>query len=265
MKESKKVLTSHDITRMSIRTLLNQAAFNYERMQNIGFTASMAPELQKIYKDDKKTLTEVTEDNLEFINTHNVLLPFLIGLMLSLYEQKEKPDTVRKIKIALFGPLAGVGDAIFWFTLMPIMSGICASLANEGNVLGPILYFVVFFCVFLLRIPLAHIGYDMGTKAFEVIQKNTKKINDSATILGVTILGGLIASYVSVKLLPTIDIGSGNSISLQTDLVDKIIPNFLPLVFTFLIYWLLKKRVKPTTLIIGTLIVSVLLSLIGIL
>ena len=117
MKESNKVLTSRDITRMSIRTLLNQAAFNYERMQNIGFTASMAPELQKIYKDDKGTLTEVTEDNLEFINTHNVLLPFLIGLMLSLYEQKEKPDTVRKIKIALFGPLAGVGDAIFWHNI----------------------------------------------------------------------------------------------------------------------------------------------------
>ena len=80
-----KVLTSSDINRMAFRTLLNQACFNYERMQSIGFTAAMAPELEKIYEDDKDGLKEVLKDNLEFINTHNVLLSFLIGLMLSLY------------------------------------------------------------------------------------------------------------------------------------------------------------------------------------
>ena len=185
--------------------------------------------------------------------------------MLSLYEKKQSPETVRKIKIALFGPLAGIGDAIFWFTLMPIMSGICASLANEGNVLGPILYFLVFFAVFLLRVPLAHIGYGMGTKAFDIIQNNTQRVNQAATILGITILGGLIASYIHISLLPIVDIGNGNTISIQTDLIDKIIPNLLPLLFTFFILWLLRKKVKPTTLIIVTLIIAIGLSFFGIL
>lgn len=263
-KESKKaVLTKTDLNRMAFRTLLNQACFNYERMQNIGFTASMAPELEKIYDGDKEQLAEVLEDNLEFINTHNVLLSFLIGLMLSLYEKGEKPETVRNIKVALFGPLAGIGDAIFWFTLMPIMSGICASFASEGNILGPILYFIVFFLAFLLRFPLAHIGYSMGTKAFDVIQKNTQKINQCASIVGVTILGGLIASYVSLTLLPTIDTGNGIVVSIQEAFIDMIFPNLLPFLFTFACYGLLKKKVNPTMLILGTLVLAIFGSLIG--
>lgn len=271
MKESKKTVKKYtkvskkDITALGYRSLLNQAIFNYERMQNIGFTATMAPALKKIYKDDKKQLAEVTKDNLEFINTHNVLVPYLEGLMISLYEGGENPEVVKKIKISLFGPLAGIGDAIFWFTLMPIMSGICASLASQGNVFGPILYFLVFLAAFIIRFPLAHMGYTTGTKALDKLQANTERVSHAASILGITILGGLIASYVSITLLPTIDIGSGNIVSLQTDFVDKIIPNLLPFSFTFLIYFFLKKKVNPTILILGTLVVSVLLSLVGIL
>lgn len=256
-------LNKSDITKLGYRSLLNQAGFNYERMQNLGFTTTIGPALEKIYKGDKKTLSTVAKDNLEFINTHNVLVPFLEGLMLSLYEGGEKPETVKKIKISLFGPLAGVGDAIFWFTLMPIMSGICASLAAQGSVLGPIIYFLVFLGVFCLRFPLAHMGYQTGTKAIDKLQKNAEKVNNSASILAVTILGGLIANYVSLELAPVIEIADGKTISLQTDFLDKIIPNLLPLLFTFGIYSLLKKKVNPTTLIIGTIIFAILGSLIG--
>ena len=254
-KKYKKV-SKKDITALGYRSLLNQAIFNYERMQNIGFTATLNPCIKKIYKDDKKKMAEVTKDNLEFINTHNVLVPFLQGLMVSLYEGGEDPETVKKIKISLFGPLAGIGDAIFWFTVMPIMSGICASLASEGNVLGLIIY---------LRFPLAHMGYNAGVSALDKIQANTEKVGNSASILGITILGGLIASYVSITLLPQIEISDGTFISLQTDFVDKIIPNLLPFAFTFLIYYLLKKKVNPTILILSTLVVSVLLAFLGVL
>ena len=264
-KKDKQVLTSKDITKMSLRTLLNQATFNYERMQSIGFTAAMAPELEKIYADDKEGLVEVTKSNLEFINTHNVTLPFLIGLMLSLYEKGEDSETVRNVKVSLFGPLAGIGDAIFWFTLMPIMSGICASLASNGSVLGPILYFVVFFAVFLLRIPLGHIGYNLGTKAVDMISANVERFNRAATILAITILGGLIASYIGIEVLTTIDIGEGAVISLQADFFDKILPNILPFAFTMGVYGLLKKKVSPTILIVGILILSILLSFFGVL
>ncbi len=264
-RKNKKIITNSDLTDLAVLSVLNQACFNYERMQSIGFTAGMAPALKKIYKKDPKTLSKVLADNLEFINTHNTLLPYLQGLMLSLYEGGENPEMVKKIKISMFGPLAGIGDALFWFTLLPITAGICASLSNQGNVLGPILFFIVFFAAFLLRFPLARIGYKTGVAALDKIQENTKKVSNAASVLGVTILGGLIASYVTLDVQTVIDIGNDSTISLQTDFFDMILPNLLPFAFTFLIYFLFRKKVNTMVLIVGIILVSILFSFLGIL
>lgn len=266
MKESnKRILTKSDITKVAFRSVLNQAGFNYERMQAIGFTSAMVPALKKIYKNDKKELIEATQDNLEFINTHNVLVPFIMGLMLSLQENKKDLKVVKNVKVSLFGPLAGIGDAIFWFTVLPITAGICSSFASDGNIIGPIIFFLVFLGAFLLRIPLAHIGYNMGTKAVTMIKDNVERVSRAANILGVTVLGALIASYVQINVLTTIEAGEGNLVSLQESFFDKIFPNILPFGFTFLILYLVRKKVSPVTLITGLLILSILLSWLGIL
>lgn len=266
MAESKKrVLSKSDITKVALRSVLNQAGFNYERMQAIGFTSAMVPALKKIYKNDKKGLISATQDNLEFINTHNVLVPFLMSLMLSLQENGKDPKVVKNIKVSLFGPMAGIGDAIFWFTILPITAGICSSFASDGSILGPIIFFLVFLCAFLFRIPLAHIGYNMGTKAVDIIKDNVERVSRAANILGVTVLGALIASYVHINVLTTIKAGEGNVISLQTSFFDKIFPNILPFGFTFLILYLVRKKISPVILITCTLVLSILLSFLGIL
>ena len=125
---------SKDITRLGFRSSLLQASFNYERMQAGGFTWAMLPILKKIYKDDKPGLSVVIKDNLEFINTHPNLVGFLMGLLISMGAEKgENRDTIKGLKVALFGRIAGIGDAIFWFTLLPIMAGICLLFASEGT------------------------------------------------------------------------------------------------------------------------------------
>ncbi|MFN8604892.1 MAG: PTS system mannose/fructose/sorbose family transporter subunit IID [Romboutsia timonensis] len=35
-----------------------------------------------------------------------------------------------------------MGDAIFWFTLLPISAGIGANLSLQGSILGPIIFFI---------------------------------------------------------------------------------------------------------------------------
>lgn len=109
---------------------------------------AMLPILKKIYKDDKPGLSAAMKDNLEFINTHPNLVGFLMGLLISMEEKGENRDTIKGLKVALFGPIAGIGDAIFWFTLLPIMAGICSSFASQGNLLGPILFFAVYLLIF---------------------------------------------------------------------------------------------------------------------
>ena len=264
MKESKKVLTKKDITKLGLMSSFLQASFNYERMQAGGFTVAQLPFLKKIYKNDKKAISDAMSDNLEFINTHPNLVGFLMGLLISLEENNEDRSIIKGLKVALFGPLAGIGDAIFWFTLLPIVAGISASFAMEGSVLGPIIFFTVYLIVFILRIAWTHLGYNLGVKAIDKIKHNAKVIGKAATVLGVTVIGGLIASYVKINVLTNIVVNESKTVSLQTDFFDKIFPNILPLGYTLLMYFLIKnKKISPVVLIFSIFIMSILLSFVG--
>lgn len=266
MKESNKVLTKKDITKLGLMSSFLQASFNYERMQAGGFTLAQLPFLKKIYKDDKEAISDAMNDNLEFINTHPNLVGFLMGLLISLEENNEDRNIIKGLKVALFGPLAGIGDAIFWFTLLPIVAGVSASFAMEGSVLGPIIFFAVYLIIFILRIAWTHLGYNLGVKAIDKIKHNSKVIGKAATVLGVTVIGGLIASYVKINVLTNIVVNESKTVSLQTDFFDKIFPNILALGYTLLMYFLIKnKKISPVILIFSTFIMAIVLSFFGIL
>ena len=265
MSVSKK-LTKKDITNLGIRSSLLQASFNYERMQAGGWLLAQLPALKKIYGDDKEGLSRAMSDNLEFINTHPNLVGFLMGLLISLEENNEDRDLIKGLKLALFGPIAGIGDAIFWFTFLPIIAGISISLAAEGLIIGPIIFVGFYVTIWCLRIVWTHMGYNLGTKSFEILKDNSDLISNSATILGITVIGALIASYVRIDLLPVIQVMEGVEVSVQSAFFDTIFPKLLPMGYTLLMFYLLKKKqVSPVTLIVGTLILSIVCSLIGLL
>ena len=129
-------ISKKDITRLGFRSSLLQASFNYERMQAGGFTWAMLPILKKIYKDDKPGLSAAMKDNLEFINTHPNLVGFLMGLLISMEEKGENRDTIKGLKVALFGPIAGIGDAIFWVYLITDYGGNLLIICQPGKPAG---------------------------------------------------------------------------------------------------------------------------------
>lgn len=258
--ESKKKVTSKDLTVLGLRSALLQSAFSYERMQAGGWTWAQIPIWKTIFGDDKEALSEAMQDNMEFINTSPPLVSILMGLLASMEEERVDRTTIQGLKNALFGPMAGIGDAIYWFTIMPIIGGIAASFAAKGNIFGPILYFLVYLAIFIMRIPFAHMGYRLGVRAIDVIQENSEIISRVATIMGLTVIGALISSYVTLSL----DIKIG-SVNLQKDFFDKIFPNILPLGFTFFLYFLLRKKVSPILLIVLTFLFAILGSFFGIL
>lgn len=263
--ETKRVLTKSDITKLGVRSSLLQASFNYERMQAGGFLWSMLPALKKVYGDDDAALSAVMQDNLEFINTHPNLVGFLEGLMVSLYEEGTPREAVKGLKLALFGPLAGIGDAIFWFTILPIVAGISCSFAAQGSILGPIIFFAVYVAIWALRIVWTHLGYRLGIKSIDLIRDNAALVSHAATILGITVIGALIGTYVSIELLPVVTVGDNIQVALQGDFFDKIMPNLLPMAVVFFLYWLLRKKVSPVALIVGVIVVSIVCSAIGLL
>ncbi len=266
MTESSNKLTKKDITKLAVRTVFLQSSFNYERMQAGGWLYAMLPFFQKICGKDKDRLSQIMKDNLGFINTSPPIVGFLMGLIVSLEEHNEDRTLINGIKVALFGPLAGIGDAIYWFTILPIVAGVSASFASQGSVLGPIIFFIVYCGIFIMRIFWTHLGYDTGVKAISGLQENSKSVSKAATVLGVTVIGALIATYVKITVLAKIAIGGGHSIAIQGDFLDRILPNILPLGYTFLMFYLLKKKnINPTILILCTFVGAILLSFMGVL
>lgn len=252
-----KVITKKDLNGMVWRSLLLQASFNYERMQAGGWLYSIIPGLKKIHKN-KEDLASSMKLHLEFFNVHPFLVTFVQGLVLAMEENKESQDSIRGIKIALMGPLGGIGDALFWFTLLPITASIGVSLAKDGNIAGPIIFLLLFNIVHIfLRFFLMHYSYKMGVGAIEKLKGDTEYVTNGSLILGLTVIGGLIASFVNLKIATIINLGNKVTVNVQQDIFDKIIPNILPLLYTLFMFYLLKKGKKPITLILITLVIGI--------
>lgn len=241
-----------------------QASFNYERMQACGWLWGMLPGLQKIHTN-KEDLSASMHHNLDFFNTHPFLVTFVMGIVLSLEQQKADINTIRSVRVAAMGPLGGIGDSLFWFTLVPITAGLTATMAIDGNILGPILFFVITFGVqMVLRYFLMYWSYDLGTKAIGVLTENAKEFTRAASILGVFVVGALVANFGSGTQLGVMIPNGETPISLQAKL-DGILPLMIPLAITLLMFFLIKKKnFTPVKCILVLLVIGIVGCAVGI-
>ncbi len=254
--ETKNKLSKKDLIKVIIRSLFLQSSFNYERMQAGGWLYSLMPVLKKVHTK-KEDLSKAMKRHLEFFNSHPFLITPILGIIAAMEENKEDPEVIRSVKVALMGPLGGIGDALIWLTLLPITAGIGASIAIEGNIAGPIIFLLIFNAIHLfLRVGGMFYGYNTGVKALKKLKSGTKAVSQAASIVGMTVVGALIASYISLSTPLVIKAGEAR-VALQADVFDKILPNMLPLGFTFLLYYLLKKDYSPTKLIGFTIVVGI--------
>ena len=230
-----------------------QASFNYERMQSCGWLWGILPGLQKIHTN-KEDLKASMAHNLDFLNTHPFLVTFVMGIVLSLEQNKADTKTIRSVRISAAGPLGGIGDALFWLTLVPITAGLTANMAMEGQIIGAILFLLIFNVVqFIIRFGLMYWSYGLGTKAVTLLTSNAKEFTRAASILGIFVVGGLIANYGSttVRLI----VGE-TQINIQS-LLDGVLPKLIPLLITLGIYVLIKKGWTPVRCIILILVVGI--------
>lgn len=214
-------LDKKTLNRMVWRSLFLQASFNYERMQAAGWLFSILPGLEKIHGDNKDDLAASMSHNLEFFNTHPFLVTFVMGIVLSLEQNKIDIPTIRAVRVAAMGPLGGIGDALFWMTLVPILAGISSNMALNGNVAGPFIFLIVFNIVqFALRFFLMNWSYNTGTSAIETLTKSGKAFTRAASIMGVFIVGALVVTMgSSTKIAIQIPNGETSSYTPHTVVV----------------------------------------------
>ena len=139
--------------------------------------------------------------NLEFFNTHPFLVTFVMGIVLSLEQNKVDIPTIRAVRVAAMGPLGGIGDALFWLTLVPITAGITSNMAINGNAAAPIIFLVIFNAVqFALRFWLMNWSYKLGTSAIDALTANMQAFTRAASIMGVFVVGCLVVTMGGTQI-----------------------------------------------------------------
>ncbi len=265
--EVRQVITKKDLWKCALRGLFMEGNFNFERMQAGGFAFSMVPALKKIH-GNKRDFAKALKNHLQFFNASPKLFTFLLGTAVAMEENKEKPSTINVMKVAGMGPTGGIGDAIDHMTLMPLTLALGASIALDGSIAGPFVFFFLYQTVhFLVYFGLMFMGYKAGTAAMVNMSDTTEKLAKAANIMGIFVIGALSATFIRVQTTLTLELG-GKAVELQTALFDKIMPNILPLALVFFMLKMVKGTgfwAKPPVLIFSTLAAGVIGHFIGIL
>ena len=303
MAEKNVSLTKQDRISVCWRSTFLQGSWNYERMQNGGFCYAMIPAIKRLYPT-KEEQAAALKRHLEFFNTQPYVAAPILGVTMALEEDRANgapvdDAAIQGVKVGMMGPLAGVGDPIFWFTVRPILGALAASFAMSGNILGPILFFVLWN---VIRYAFLWYTQEFGYKAGTAITKDLsggllQKVTQGASILGMFVLGALVQRWVNVGfpfVVSKVTLSEGAFIDWESlplggegiksafmqytsgmaldpvkvttmqDNLNSLVPGLAGLLLTFLCMYLLKKKVSPIVIILGLFVVGIVLHLIGI-
>jgi len=265
---SEKMLDNRDLMRMYWRSTFLLGSFNFERMQAMGFCYTLMPAIRKVYRGDKAAEAAALKRHLEFYNTQPWVSSVVFGVTAAMEEQKAKgedisEETITSVKVGLMGPLAGVGDPIFWGTARPVLAALGASLALNGSIVGPLLFFIgINVLRVLTRWYGLKFGYERGTEMVtEVGGGQLKKITQMAAIMGLFVMGALVSKWTTIKF-PAVVSTVKNDDGIVTDttvqsILDQLLPGLAALGLTFLCMWLLNKKVNALWIILGMFAVGI--------
>ena len=284
-------LSKKDRMAVAWRHQFLQGSWNYERMQNGGWCYSMVPAIKKLYSN-KEDQVAALKRHMEFYNTHPYVSAPVIGVTLALEEDrangaKVEDAAIQGVKVGMMGPLAGVGDPVFWFTLRPILGALGASLALGGSILGPLLFFFGWNIIRMLFLWYTQeFGYKVGTSITKDLSGGLMgKITEGASILGMFIIGSLVQRWVSISFTPVVSkvtqpagayidwanlpagtdgirealtqfasLGATGLDAIKTTTfqanLDSLIPGLAAVCLTLLCCQLLKKKVSPIVIIL---------------
>lgn len=247
------VVTKDDLKKVFVRSIPMEFTWNYERQMHLGYCYALLPVLKKLYKGQE--LADAMTRHMEFYNTTPFIITFPLGISAA---QEEKcvldpahvdKTSVSTVKTAMMGPIAGIGDSFFWGTLRILATGVGASLALQGNILGPLLFLLIYNVPhFVMRYMGTFLGYNLGTSFLSKLEASgsMQLLTYGASIIGLMVAGSMTAEMVYMTL--NIPVGVGETATDLQTILDGILPGIMPLAVFGIVYWLLKKGVKPLPL-----------------
>lgn len=263
------VITRKDINQTVLRSNLFQGSWNFERMQALGFLYTMVPTLKRLYPENNDDRKAAIKRHLEFFNTQPFMAAPIVGVTMAMEEQRKNgapidDGAINGLKVGMMGPLAGVGDPVFWGTVRPVLGALGAGLALTGNLLGPLLFFILFN---VIRLGFRYWGVSYGfTKGTDIVRDMSgnvlQKLTVGASVLGLFIMGALVNKWTTVNIpIVVSEIENPETLEMQKETVqtilDSLMPGLVPLLLTFGSMWLLRKKVNPLYIILGFFVLGI--------
>lgn len=259
------------IRKMFFRSFSLYADGSFAKSGGVNFCVSLMPFINKFYKNEEDR-KQALQRHMTWFNTTGNVAPFIMGISAAMEKENSvKPDfeveSIPAVKTSLMGPLAGIGDSIFWGVLRVLAAGIAINLGQQGNILAPIVFLVLYNVPsIIVRYYSGFMGYSLGaTYIQELYDKGLMDIlTKAASTLGLIMAGGMTFNTVSFTTILEYTAVEDNPLVIQ-DVLDQIFVGLVPLTVTLLsLYFMKTKKVNLNWVILVIVIVSMLLSVLGI-
>lgn len=263
-KEDKKMLN-----KIFWRSFTIFGSWNQVRASGVAFEYCMLPVINRYYKTDEQRRQAMMR-SAEYFNITSAVSTFPMGIVASMEKENSELNdfdehSINAVKASLMGPLSGIGDSFFWGTFRVISAGIGISLSQQGSIFGPILFLILYNIPYLLTKYLCtYISFTLGSKYIKEAYENgiMQIITKGVGILGTMMVGGMICQTVGLTTILSFSMG-GLDYQLQ-EILDQILKGIIPLSATFACFGFIRKKISPNVILIGIIILSFILSFLGI-
>ncbi len=199
-----------------VRSLFLQTCWNFQKMQNLGFAYAITPVIRGVYPS-RLTRLKALRRHLEFFVTHPYCASIILGVVARLEEQNGQSGVyesseANRMKVGMMGPLAALGDTLFWATLKPLLALLGSAwvllmvIFNQDWIwLGPLMFFGLFNVFHLqLRLGGVWLGYYRGLEIIKDLrQLNPQKMAQQLGLFTAMIAGVMAAAFYQLRTTPS--------------------------------------------------------------
>lgn len=225
-----------ELRRISRKTALKayflQNGYNYGNYEGLAYAEILYPALKRMCKNDRELRQEL-KDSLGYCSINPNFLPILTSFHLVAFNKGMSAKATNDIRLALMGPLAGIGDSLVQFCFAPVFSTIGAEMAQKGMIAGPIVFLLGMNSLILgLKLLNEELGFRLSTSLADKMKGSLLPVSRAARMVGASIIAGLVVTSVKIELA---------AFPFQ-EMADVIFPGGEAVILTGLLFYFIKIR-----------------------
>jgi PTS system mannose-specific IID component len=190
-----------------------QSAWNFERLQGLGFAAAISPALKEIFAGNDSSRVSALKRHLVYYNAHPYMASPILGAAINMEEKASRgecdPASSAKFKAMLMAPYGAIGDMFFWGAIRPLASCLGILSALLWGIWGPVIFLAVynFFHLWMRWRGLKN-GYKLGEGVVGYIKGlELPRRSVTARYISTAVLGAVSALFAWKMAPPLMGIG----------------------------------------------------------